>query len=95
MIREDYAKVGVPMLPVVAGDEHTSQQIWLYTLLVPATLLLVYPMHVSGAVYAVLALLRRTLNLESLSLLQNPSDGDWRDRFPLLDPIHDAAVLAW
>jgi len=37
-------------------DEHTSQQIWLYTLLlVPATLLLVYPMHVSGAVY-VLAL---------------------------------------
>jgi len=48
----------VPMLPVVAGDEHTSQQIWLYTLLlVPATLLLVYPMHVSGAVYAVLALL--------------------------------------
>jgi len=38
----------VPMLPV-AGDEHTSQQIWLYTLLlVPATLLLVYPMHVSS-----------------------------------------------
>jgi len=53
MIREDYAKE-VLMLPVVAGDEHTSQQIWLYTLLVPATLLLVYPMHVSGAVYAVL-----------------------------------------
>jgi len=62
------------MLPVVAGDEHTSQQIWLYTLLlVPATLLLVYPMHVSGAVYG-LGYSRRTLNSESLSLLQNPSD---------------------
>lgn len=58
MIRDDYAKVGVPMLPVVKGDEPTAKQIWLYTLiLVPFTLLLVYPFHVLGGVYALVALL--------------------------------------
>ncbi len=28
----DYARVGVPMLPVVAGPEETRRQIWLYSL---------------------------------------------------------------
>lgn len=56
MIRDDYAKVGVPMLPVVVGNEATTKQIWLYTLvLIPATFLLIYPLNVSGVVYGVLA----------------------------------------
>lgn len=28
MIRDDYAKVGVPMLPVVADDEPNARQIF-------------------------------------------------------------------
>ncbi|MEO0309090.1 MAG: heme o synthase, partial [Gloeomargarita sp. DG02_3_bins_56] len=49
MIRDDYAQVGVPMLPVVAGSEQTAQQILLYTLLlIPTSLLLVYPCGVVG-----------------------------------------------
>ncbi|MBD2042582.1 heme o synthase [Microcoleus sp. FACHB-672] len=57
MIRDDYAAVGVPMLPVVKGDETTARQIWLYTLLLlPVTLLLVYPLHAAGAVYAGIAI---------------------------------------
>ena len=37
---EDYRKVGVPMLPVVAGEKATRRQIMLYSLaLVPVTLL--------------------------------------------------------
>ena len=52
MIRDDYASVGVPMLPVVKGNEPTSRQIFYYTLaLIPITLLLIYPLHVMGAVY--------------------------------------------
>ena len=36
---EDYARVGVPMLPVVAGPEETRRQIWIYSLiLVPLAL---------------------------------------------------------
>ncbi len=58
MIRDDYAKVGVPMLPVVEGEQTTSWQIWLYTLLLlPVTLLLAFPLQVAGVVYTVAAFL--------------------------------------
>lgn len=76
MIREDYAKVGVPMLPVVVGDEPTSRQIFYYTLaLIPVTLLLVYPLHVMGAVYCGIALLLGGIFVKKAwQLMQTPSD---------------------
>lgn len=33
-VKEDYAKVGIPMLPIAKGDAHTQKEIWLYSLLV-------------------------------------------------------------
>ncbi|MGD1867071.1 MAG: heme o synthase [Phormidesmis sp.] len=52
LIQEDYAKVNVPMLPVIVGNKATAKQIWWYTVgLVPLTLLMVYPLGVCGAVY--------------------------------------------
>lgn len=76
MIQKDYAKVGVPMLPVVKGDVVTAKQIWIYTLLlIPATLLMVYPLHVMGAVYAAIALgLGAVFMVKAWALLQAPSD---------------------
>ncbi|NEQ26432.1 MAG: protoheme IX farnesyltransferase [Microcoleus sp. SIO2G3] len=76
MIREDYAKVGVPMLPVIVGDAPTAKQIWIYTLiLIPATLLLTYPLHVTGAAYAAIALFLGAIFIrKAWALLQNPSD---------------------
>lgn len=76
MIREDYAKVGIPMLPVVAGEESTTRQIWLYTLLmVPASLLLIYPLGISGVVYGAIALGLGSIFLKKAwQLLQNPTD---------------------
>ncbi len=76
MIREDYRKVGIPMLPVVAGEVETAKQIWIYTLImVPVTLLLVYPLHVMGAVYTVIALLLAGIFLaKAWALLENPGD---------------------
>ncbi|MFN5513506.1 MAG: heme o synthase [Cyanobacteriota bacterium] len=57
MIKDDYAQVSVPMLPVVAGDEATVKQIWLYSLaVVPLSLLLVYPLHACGYLYGLAAL---------------------------------------
>lgn len=78
MIRDDYAKVGVPMLPVVKGDAPTAQQIWLYTLvLVPFTLLLVYPMQTLGLVYAAIALLLGAVFIgKAYNLRQEPSNRD-------------------
>ncbi|MBE9010653.1 protoheme IX farnesyltransferase [Pseudanabaenaceae cyanobacterium LEGE 13415] len=76
MIREDYAKVGVPMLPVVDGNEPTSKQIFYYTLsLIPVSLLLVYPLHVMGAVYAAIALFLGGIFVQKAwKLMQAPSD---------------------
>ena len=76
MIRDDYAKVGIPMLPVVAGNEVTVRQIWFYTLiLVPTTLLLVYPLHATGIVYAAIALaLGGLFILKAWRLLHNPDE---------------------
>lgn len=76
MIREDYAKVGVPMLPVVEGNESTARQIFYYTLtLVPVTLLLVYPLHAMGIVYGGIALLLSGIFVQkSWQLMQMPSD---------------------
>ncbi|RUR73908.1 heme o synthase [Chlorogloeopsis fritschii PCC 9212] len=52
MISEDYAKVGVPMLPVVADNITAARQIWVYTLLlIPSTFLLLEPLNVMGAIY--------------------------------------------
>lgn len=76
MIRDDYAKVGVPMLPVVAGTTPTVRQIWSYTLItVAATFLLVYPLQVSGIVYGTIALcLGAVFIYKAWQLLQNPEN---------------------
>lgn len=76
MIRDEYKEVGVPMLPVIEGDEITAQQIWIYSLiLVPSTLLLVYPLHTSGFVYAAIALILGGIFLQKAwQLLQSPSE---------------------
>ena len=76
MIRDDYAKVGIPMLPVIEGDTATVRQIWYYTLItVVATLLLVYPLGASGILYAAIALSLGGLFIhKSWRLLQNPED---------------------
>lgn len=78
MIEKDYAKVGVPMLPVVAGRVETAKQIWIYTLLMlPITLLLVYPLHVMGAFYTVVALLLGGwFVVKAWALLGDPADQD-------------------
>ncbi len=48
---DDYARAGVPMLPVVAGERETSRQIVLYSWLMVAVSLLLYPVAALGLVY--------------------------------------------
>ena len=64
------------MLPVVEGCEATSWQILAYSiLLLPVTLLLVYPLGVMGAVYAIAALaLGIILIIKAWQLTKNSSD---------------------
>jgi heme o synthase len=76
MLKDDYAKVGIPMLPVVVGEAATAKQIWIYTLLlIPTTLLLVYPLGAAGAVYGISAIgLGAVFVVEAWKLLQAPTD---------------------
>jgi protoheme IX farnesyltransferase len=48
---EDYAKAGVPMLPVTHGKPYTRLQVLLYTLILFAVSLLPYVIRMSGTLY--------------------------------------------
>jgi len=48
---EDYARAGVPMLPVTHGKRYTRLQVLLYTLILFAVSLLPYVVRMSGALY--------------------------------------------
>ncbi|MDY6936125.1 MAG: heme o synthase [Cyanobacteriota bacterium] len=77
-IRDEYAEVDVPMLPVIEGNEETTKQIWIYTLLMlPATVLMVYPLGVCGLVYLAVALgLGWIFARKAWELWQSPDDRD-------------------
>jgi protoheme IX farnesyltransferase len=55
--QKDYARAGVPMLPVVAGEEETRWQILLYSLLLVFFTLILTPLQAMGAIYLLLATL--------------------------------------
>jgi heme o synthase len=55
--RDDYAKVGLPMLPVTHGVEYTRLQVLLYTVLLFVVTLLPFLTRMSGLIYLVAALI--------------------------------------
>jgi heme o synthase len=76
MIKDDYAEVNVPMLPVIEGDEHTGDQIFIYTLIVvPFSFLLVYPLAASGLIYGVISFILGAIFIQKAwELKHNSSD---------------------
>lgn len=56
LVSGDYAKVGIPMLPVVRGDAETRYQIVLYSLQLVAITLLLFAFQLMGWIYFVSAL---------------------------------------
>jgi len=57
LMREEYASAGVPMLPVVRGEEETRWQILLYTILLVTVTLLPAAFGMFDGIYLVAALL--------------------------------------
>jgi len=55
--RDDYARAGIPMLPVVAGGRETRRQILLYTILLLPISLTPWLLGAAGGLYAAAALL--------------------------------------
>lgn len=54
--REDYARAGIPMLPVTHGDRYTRLQILCYTVLLTLVTLLPFLTGMSGLVYLIAVL---------------------------------------
>ncbi|HKZ85102.1 MAG TPA: heme o synthase [Anaerolineae bacterium] len=63
LVRGDYEKANVPMLPVVRGEAETRRHIWLYSLQMVAVTLLLFAFHMLGWVYLALALVLNGLFL--------------------------------
>ena len=53
---QDYRDCGVPMMPVIKGDQYTKKQIFLYSILMVITTLLPYLLGMSSQIYLALAL---------------------------------------
>jgi len=54
--KDDYERVGIPMLPVTHGNEFTRQYILLYTILMVLVTIIPYLSGMSGLIYLVTAL---------------------------------------
>ena len=71
--RDDYARAGIPMLPVTHGEPETRRQILAYTLVLVASTLAVVPLTRLGVVYAASALLLGAYFIAgALRLLRDP-----------------------
>jgi protoheme IX farnesyltransferase len=57
MTKRDYAAAGVPMLPVVRGDEETRRQILLYAILMLPVTMLLFGGRTMGWIYLAVAVL--------------------------------------
>jgi heme o synthase len=74
LIKDDYARTGVPMLPVVKGEAATRRQIVAYTLVLVAFSLLPVATGFLGAIYAASAVvLGVAFTVLALRLLRHPS----------------------
>jgi protoheme IX farnesyltransferase len=54
---EDYARAGVPMLPVVAGEQATRRQILIYTLILAPLGVMPWVLGYAGAAYGIAAVI--------------------------------------
>jgi protoheme IX farnesyltransferase len=74
LMKDEYAKVGVPMLPVVRGERETRRQILLYSVLLYAVTQLPFCAGGFGAIYLVASLILGGAFIGGAVLLQRRAD---------------------
>jgi protoheme IX farnesyltransferase len=90
VLKNDYERAGVPMLPVVFGEEETHRQIVLYTLLLFAATLMLFAAHAMGLLYLAAAvplgayLLYLTLRLRRERTLKQARTVFWFSNYYLV-----------
>jgi protoheme IX farnesyltransferase len=73
-MKEEYAKVGIPMLPVVRGEKETRRQILLYALLLYAVTQLPFCAGGFGVTYLVASLVLGAAFIAGAVILQRRAD---------------------
>jgi heme o synthase len=80
--REEYAKSGLPMLPVTHGEMFTRLHILLYTIILVAVTLIPFAMRMSGLIYLGSALMLNAVFMAyAVGLYRNYSDDLARSMF--------------
>jgi len=73
--KEEYEKVGIPMLPVTHGDEYTRLNILLYTILLVLITIIPYLTGMSGVIYLLAAVVLDVIFLYyAIQMRRTPGD---------------------
>jgi heme o synthase len=95
LMKDEYARAGVPMLPVVRGEAETRRQILLYTILLVAVTLLPFAGQLFDGLYLVAALLLgTTFTLLALALQRGGEQPAENRRWALRVYLFSLAYLA-
>jgi protoheme IX farnesyltransferase len=94
LLKDEYARVGVPMMPVVHGEAETRRQIVLYTVLLAVLTLLPVAFGFFGAIYAVAAVLLGGAFIVLAVRLQRRADRASALRTYLYSLLHLALLFA-
>ncbi|MDH3748201.1 MAG: heme o synthase [Gammaproteobacteria bacterium] len=79
--KEEYAKVGIPMLPVTHGEAYTRLNILLYTILLVVITIVPYLTGMSGFIYLLTAITLDAVFLyHAIQMMRHPADLDWAMR---------------
>ena len=75
--KDEYAKVGIPMLPVTHGEEYTRLHILLYTILLVVITIIPYLTGMSGLIYLAAAVSLGAIFLNyAVRMLRDTGDGE-------------------
>jgi protoheme IX farnesyltransferase len=81
MLRADeYARAGVPMLPVVAGERETRRQILLYSILLAPVGALPFLLGYAGTLYGALSIIAGILFVTAAWRLSRAPEGEATER---------------
>ena len=92
---EDYARAGIPMLPVVAGEASTRRQILLYTLILVPLGIAPWALGYAGMLYGLTAVVTGAIMLAlawQVFSERRPAERASQASFRLLDPVSVLAV---
>ncbi len=94
LIKKDYEKASVPMLPVVMGDGETRKQIFLYSLLLVAVTMMLFIMHTMGYFYLIAALILGGIMVYMAVRLLIDKTKDWARTIFWYSNCYLAAIFA-